>query len=927
MKIIKPDAVTVLHRTFAMSGQHFLVATAILAFDLLTPGELSEEAGLWEAAIAMLGDDLALDAGFPKPAAEVLLLGTCYPARGQAPAGQVRLAMGNVDKTLYVFGDRAWSHGSGSGPPEPQPFPRMPLDWAHAFGGHGFAKNPRGRGLGPMLTRDGHLWHPLPNLEHPAHLITSPAQRPDPVGFGPLPPGWPQRRLHSGTYDDAWLKTQWPHFPLDVDFRFFNTAPEDQWLSERPRGDESFVVEGALPEGKALHGRLPGRKVRFFVTRERAGKEDFSEISLYIDTLWIFPDHGVGGVAFRGVFPVDDSKGSELRHAYVAIDPLGKPVFLPIHYQHFLASLAPAAAEQEPTPEQEPEPASASSSEASEPTPAPAAVAPEQEQASIEAGQALAAAEQKLVDELARLGIPLDSSWLHAATSPPPVQDLAAAESLLEKSLAEAGVDFGLYKALSAPELPAAEAEALIRKALAGTGLDAGMFSMSPRDVFSHSFDARKIIEELRPGGIITPELESSLLELEKEFAQCKAFASANPEAFQAVLGRAGAAAPESAEEQPARAGSADWNRERVEEALSVGQCVFAGQDFSGLDLSALNLRGADLRGALLRGCDLSRARLDQADLRDADMGGAKLVAAHVQGANCSGATLSEAVLEKAVFAGSRFDEALLLLVKAEGADFHGASLRNAVLQHGDFSQASFQEADLRNALCTQARFRSASLDKAVMENADFRQAGLSEARLTGARARDCDLSEADLSGACCREANLCGAYLDGARLDKTDLSRIRATSLSLLGAKGTDTIFQEAELENLRADAGTVLLKADFSHALLRNAYLGGSDLRGALCHAAMLDDSTFQNCRLAMVSFTRASARGTRFMGCDLSDARLVETNLFHGSLAESLCRRTDFQGANLFEVDTMGTVFQDVRLHKALTTRTRIQEERKA
>ena len=44
-------------------------------------------------------------------------------------------------------------------------------------------------------------------------------------------------------------------------------------------------------------------------------------------------------------------------------------------------------------------------------------------------------------------------------------------------------------------------------------------------------------------------------------------------------------------------------------------------------------------------------------------------------------------------------------------------------------------------------------------------------------------------------------------------------------------------------------------------------------------------------------------------------------HGSLSKSMCESTRFSGSNLFEVDTLKTIFLDARFDQANLKRTRI------
>ena len=54
-----------------------------------------------------------------------------------------------------------------------------------------------------------------------------------PVAFGPLGRGWPLRARFGGTYDDKWLKDDFPFLPKDFDERYYQAAPEDQQIKMR----------------------------------------------------------------------------------------------------------------------------------------------------------------------------------------------------------------------------------------------------------------------------------------------------------------------------------------------------------------------------------------------------------------------------------------------------------------------------------------------------------------------------------------------------------------------------------------------------------------------------------------------------------------------------------------------------------------------
>src|SRR5262249_23801686 len=141
-------------------------------------------------------------------------------------ASSVRVQLDTIDKTLYVVGNRRFTT---AGMTEPESFTEMPLTWRYAFGGEGFALNPLGKGFA-SIEEGGERTHPLPNIEHPDHLIQSPKDKPSPAGFGSYDPTWPQRFSKVGTYDEAWYKERFPGYAKDMDWSYFNTAPPDQQI-------------------------------------------------------------------------------------------------------------------------------------------------------------------------------------------------------------------------------------------------------------------------------------------------------------------------------------------------------------------------------------------------------------------------------------------------------------------------------------------------------------------------------------------------------------------------------------------------------------------------------------------------------------------------------------------------------------------------
>ena len=120
MKVIKPQRLSVLARTFEHEGAFHFAVSVLAFFPFERPSQLLSEVAMWKFLPTELGKDAALDLGMPKSRAEVLLTAKAYPAGGKPQAAcPVRLRLGKVDKSLYAVGDRFWKGGM---PSTPRPF-------------------------------------------------------------------------------------------------------------------------------------------------------------------------------------------------------------------------------------------------------------------------------------------------------------------------------------------------------------------------------------------------------------------------------------------------------------------------------------------------------------------------------------------------------------------------------------------------------------------------------------------------------------------------------------------------------------------------------------------------------------------------------------------------------------------------------------
>lgn len=352
MRVLKQMDQSFLAGVLGLQGKLFFAASCLLFFDLEHPETPLPEKELWQLVKKRIPKMPPFDAGMPKPQAEVLVHGACHPPRGDAlglEAAEVSLRLGELDKRLYVFGPRHWEFsktGWNIVHDEPVPGP-LPLTWKNAFGGDGFPDNPLGKGMPPQTDEtDGAEAsaprpHPLPQVEDPGHLIGAREDRPQPAALAPLEQMWPQRMKHAGTYDEAWLKEHWPHFPPDFDLRFFNTAPPDQRIEGYFHGEEALRLQCLHPLRPVIESRLPGLKIRCFATllddplgdRKDLSAAHFQELDTRLDTVWLFPEEMRGVCCFRGLCEIKDDEYRDVANILLVTEPLDAPSQPLEHYR------------------------------------------------------------------------------------------------------------------------------------------------------------------------------------------------------------------------------------------------------------------------------------------------------------------------------------------------------------------------------------------------------------------------------------------------------------------------------------------------------------------------------------------------------------------------------------------------------------------
>ncbi|MGE0784915.1 MAG: DUF2169 domain-containing protein [Sandaracinaceae bacterium] len=240
-----------------------------------------------------------------KPGVDVVVAGTAV-ARTPSTQIDVHVSVGDVEKSLVVFGPRVWYRGAaGIVPSPPAQLERLELMWEHAYGGlddkdpeHALEepRNPFGTGVAYDPASLDQL--PVPQIEDPRDLIRSARTRPAPANVGALGPSFAPRRGYGGTRDQKWQDERMPLQPLDFDERF-NLVAHPELVSRTIRGGEQVRLLNIGQPGPTEF-KLP-RTVYQVDARTDAATLAFRPV---LDTVVLLPDDRYVDMVHRIAIPI-----------------------------------------------------------------------------------------------------------------------------------------------------------------------------------------------------------------------------------------------------------------------------------------------------------------------------------------------------------------------------------------------------------------------------------------------------------------------------------------------------------------------------------------------------------------------------------------------------------------------------------------------
>jgi uncharacterized protein YjbI with pentapeptide repeats len=871
MRIHKPADAMLLLGYQSRGGQPSLNVT--VAYCCGPDGARVSEQEAWGWLAPLFADD-PFDLAQKKTRGGYGLAGdACAPGGSPVTGLTVRAGVGNLHKSVLVQGDRIWTHGlTGWQASAPQPFARMPIGPARAYGGKGYALNPLGRGY--CADPDQANGVALPNVERPDAPVLRPSDRPPPALFGPLPQGSPDQARWLGTLDRRWQRERLPWLPDDTDPRWFDRFEQDQCRPGYWRGDETWFAENMHPQHAELRGTLPGLRPRVLI-RGDAAPERRAELPLDLDTVWLFPNERRVLVMYRGEAAVRREDAQDILGVAVFTEKLADPPQPTEHWAAVWRASDEARAEPVAAPSTVPS-ADDAAARIKEATEAAAQAAAAHKAAIAKTiGDARAAALAEIDQAMQSYGFgPLSAKLAQAgapataAAAPMPVwpSDPIAFKAAVKQHVADA--------------LAAAEAEVRAKWKEYGADYDAALLRSRAQPPVTQ--DPADLIASLN----LPPAKKAELVKQYQTFAAKMAGIQAKAAEIsqQAEALRAQEPTPRPLPDGTLPPGPRTVIDRDTLLARHANGASASWSELQGLDLSGVDLRGLDLSKSVLRGCIFRNANLEDANftecrIEDCDFSAAQLGKARFVRAQLTGCQAAKAAMPAADFSEARLDKTL------------------------------FTQATLTGTVWTTAQLKACGFEKAALRQAQGQSARFKDCRFTGA-----DAAQSSFTKAMFDKCMLDGITLDGAALQGATLMSCQAG-----GAR-----FEGASMAGLRTLKGTDLRQANLNRADLGKAVLQDTDLGRATLRETRLDRGFVKNCDLTGTDAWHLVARDSQFTGSRIVQASWRGANLMKARLNEVLLQDVDLTGANLHAADTRTATAQGVQLEQALLTRCRLLED---
>ncbi len=901
MNIIQPLDLETGYRTFSFRQENYLAITTKMYFPL-TGGDPELFSDAYKAMSELPAP--FIDEGLPKVSPEYFIAGNVMARNGKPVEGMpIGCTFVGLNKRLHATGDRYWLGGI-TGTSKPSPFITMPLSWEHAFGGKQFDDNPSGQGIDKVATDLGDKLVKMPNIEYPGKLLTSLGQRPKPAGFSMLMADHPQRLKNMGTYDEQWLKEDFPGYPKDFNFSAFNCAPTDQILPNPINGGEPFELEGFHADFPTIEGKIPEFTVKTFIVKKGIEVSDLSvsdlqDVKTSIDTVVFFPNQLMGMLVYRSTIKIESTDASEYQHILCAYeDKITKR-----DKSHYLNSLVGRI---HPDLNMQ----YALTTKDLIPLGIPCGMARLTQQ-DADPKMLLAEHIEAQLNETISDSVNETKQQLQTLIEQQKAQGLDT--SLLEKQLAEFGVikkdEWQLkFEAISNRLAPIDEktGQVDLQKVDFRAFDDLSKLSMEYAEFQKNK--AKQQIEQqiedaLTQGNThVANELDNALnrFELPPELPR-----PADPKAtllrIQESLGAQGQSNIDLAtlESQLTQGYQAqiegykmgahmmDLGRPPLEDRhallqAEVDSLIDKGASLKYMDLAGLNFANRDLTGVDFSYCYLEQCDFSHANLTDANLSYAIAARSNFKYATLINTDLNNSNIGACNFQNATVDTANTQNIECAKSDFSYASIKQFLFKdclnmlEMVFYQTHFQQVNFGDATFLETSFSHSIFDECQLESASFQQSNLSSVQVNQSTFISCNFIE---------------CTMNSLSVKHSDFSNCRfLNETTLINSQFYHSILADCTIKGI-----------ELTHSKFISCTLNSADLSEADASYCVFDESISKDALFIKTKFSHAILNNNNFMYSNFMQANLVKADLSHANLygCEFLgahVNNTDFSRSNM-------------------------------
>lgn len=987
MKIFRPLQLSFNHQVLEQNRRFYFTASVALGVNLQTGEELLDLHYIKDIFECM-GENPIPDIGMPKPNGEFLVSGSFYsPDSEDVTGGEVRVKLGDINKNLYVFGERKWIRGF---PSKPEPIKSMGLDWNYSFGGDGFEKNPDGIGY-----KDGLL----PSIENPKHLVSSSSDFPEPVGFSQLSLMAPQRAKYRGTYDNNYLSKYFPGHPEDLDWKYFLCGPSDQWIKGYFSGDEKYTLYNMHPEIPVIEGKFPGLIPRCFLNQIKNEEKQFTELPLNLDTIWFFPEKLLSLLIFRGVVEVEDDEAEEISHILCAyeksaegsntydyykkaferrksgkddlLNNLNTSDLIPIGHLCAMELLMDSAL--------------SGDNESEFGKNLDAKVESLQTMADEKIEEAINQTEKSLgkidlpdkavkefpdeaLKHMDKDGKPDIRELIEKKPDVKPDPDVERLNEKLETILpgitagdakkidmknfsfdkideiTEATRELTDKKEADGKELAAKEIEKAkeqinnqisnidkqIEKVKLSSGSDSKDQLKSLGDAKEEILSTLKAINDIDLSETKKKEVPLPRIDVEEIKLQTAQIDPKIVEANQHVqsMKALGLEDEKTRELEKKLLDMAETTSKQIEEALESAEKDFKegyimGAHFMDSGLSPHKITLEEVKENFLK------AFSNNEDLSGGDWACIDLSGEDLDGINLCGAFLEQVNFKGASLRGADLSGAILSRANLDGADFTGAKFKEsnvgAVHAHG----ANFTDTDFKSAKLSRGDFTGSNFTNANMEEIESLEIVIDKADFSSANMPMVTFLKTEISGAKFTGGNMDTTVFLQCKISDCDFSCTVMEKSAFIDIRIRNVSFEKADISSgcfvATEPEKTSLENINFNEAILKQTNFQNMGLAESQFREANLENAFFSGADLTDSDFTNAYAKNAQFRKSKLTGAKFNNVNLSEGSLAKAHLVNTSFKGANLFRVDFLRSTIANSDFNDSNLDLTLIQDWR--